>query len=133
MRERLKKVERIMSVQAKLHRLAEAKLAALDREQDAVDKDSASLVDALNRDDPLHGIFVEAMAKRLKALAREADRLKHEQAAQSRRLTEAGLLLRRTERMTDKVRREYLKELGKRGFGDFLDTLARTDDDASLP
>lgn len=132
MKSRLRKIERILSVQDKLHRLAEAKLAALDRQQTEIAENRASLVAAFNRDDPLHGIFVEAMAKRLTLLAREADKLKQEQEAQTRRLTEAGLMLRRTERMTERVRREYLKQLGKRTFGDFLDTLGK-DDDASLP
>ena len=107
MNDRLKKIERILSVQGKLHKLAEAKLAALDRERQELAENEASLVDALNRDDPLHGIFVEAMARRLSALAREADKINRAREAQSRVLTEAGLQLRRTERMTDSVRREF--------------------------
>jgi hypothetical protein len=132
MNDRLKKIERILSVQGKLHKLAEARLAALDRERQELSENEASLVDALNRDDPLHGIFVEAMARRLSALAREADKINRAREAQSRVLTEAGLQLRRTERMTDRVRREFVKQLGKRTFADFLETLNKVDD-ASLP
>ena len=132
MNDRLKKIERILSVQEKLHKLAEAKLATLDRERQELRDNEASLVDALNRDDPLHGIFVEAMARRLSALAREAEKINRAREAQSRLLTEAGLQLRRTERMTDRVRREFVKQLGKRTFADFLETLTKADD-ASLP
>ena len=34
--------------------------------------------------------------------------------------------------MTDRVRREFVKQLGKRTFADFLETLNKADD-ASLP
>jgi hypothetical protein len=67
---RLKKIERILAIQQKMHRLAEWQLAALDRERQAVAENQERLVGALNADGPLHGVFVEAMARRLAALAR---------------------------------------------------------------
>jgi hypothetical protein len=100
MNRRLRKIERLLALQEQLHRLAEWKLAALDRKKAELASDQASLVGALNRDDPLHGVFIEAMARRLNALAREADRVNRARAAASRRLTEEGLTLKRAERMT---------------------------------
>ena len=132
MERRLKKIERIRAVQEKMHRLAEAKLAALDRERQENASNQETLVSAFNRDDPLHGAFVEAMARRLAILAREAATLQAAREAQNRALTEAGLKLRRTEKMNDRVRRQVRAELGKRTFSDLLDVLAKTDD-ASLP
>jgi hypothetical protein len=132
MNRRLRKIERLLALQEQLHRLAEWKLAALDRKKAELASDQASLVGALNRDDPLHGVFIEAMARRLNALAREADRVNRARAAASRRLTEEGLTLKRAERMTVRVRRQYEEILGKRGFADLIDRLAKPDD-ASLP
>ncbi len=132
MNRRLKKIERVLAVQAQLHRLAEWKLAALDHKKAELASDEASLVGALNRDDPLHGLFVEAMARRLNALARETDRVNLARAAASRRLAEEGMALKRVERMTARVRRQYEQILGKRGFAELLDRLASSDN-ASLP
>jgi hypothetical protein len=130
--QRLRKIERIRAVQEKMHQLAEAKLAALNREQTANAQDQESLVGAFNRDDPLHGAFVEAMARRLATLTREAAQIQAAREAQNRALTEAGLKLRRTEKMNERVRRQVRAELGKRTFADLLDTLAKARD-ASLP
>jgi len=132
MQRRLKKIERVLSVQEKLHRLAEWQLAAVDREKAEVAGSQAALLDAFNRDGALHGLFVEAMAKRLTALAREADRLDRARATQSRRLLEEGLKLKRVERMTERVRRAHLTHLTRRGFDDLLEALMKPDD-ASFP
>ena len=71
---RLKKMERILTIQEKMHQLAEWKLAALDREKARAGRQSAkNWSSALNRDDRLHGVFVDAMARRLNALSREGD------------------------------------------------------------
>ena len=129
---RLKKIERILAVQERLHQLAEWKLARLDREGAELKSGQESLVDALNKDETFHGLFVDAMARRLNALAKESERVSRAREAQSRRLSEEGLRLRRTERITERVRREYLKSLGKRGFEELLDLIAGKDD-ASLP
>lgn len=129
---RLKKIERVLAIQQKMHKLAEWKLAALDRERAAVAENRERLVGALNADGPLHGVFVEAMARRLALLARQADRLAADREAQSRRLTEAGLEMKRTERLTGKAQREYRERLGKRDFQDLLEVLVKGDD-ASLP
>jgi hypothetical protein len=129
---RLKKMGRILKVRERLHQLEELRLANLDREHEELKHGQEVLVAALNQDEPLHGLFVEAMARRLNALARETDRVNRALDVQTRRLFEEGLSLKRTERMTDKVRREYLKDAWKRGFEDLLETPAGRDD-ASFP
>ena len=132
MQRRLKKIERVLAVQEKLHRLAEWRLAALDREKAEVAGSQAALLGAFNRDEALHGLFVEAMARRLTALAREAERINRARDAQSRRLAEEGLRLKRVERMTERVRRAHLRQLTRRGFDDLLEALLKPDD-ASFP
>jgi len=129
---RLKKIERILAVQKRLHQLAEWRLAELDREKAELIDGQKALVAALNHDAQLQGLFVEAMARRLSALARETDRVNQARNAQFRRLVEEGLRLKRTERMTAGVRRDYRTSQSKQGFENLLETLARTDN-ASLP
>jgi hypothetical protein len=130
--ERLKKMERIRSVQEKLHRLAEWRLAALEREKRDLNLNEEQLMEALNRDDRLQGVFVEAMARRLAALARDVERVSRAREIQGRRLLEEGMKLKLVERMSARVQREYRKEFARRGFAALLETLAKPDD-ASLP
>ncbi len=132
MRNRLKKVERVLAVQAQLHRLAQWKMAALDREKAENADGQVDLLAALNSDNELHGLFVDAMTRRLKVLAREAERLERARRVMEQQLSEEGLKLKRTEKMTDRVRREHQLGRDKRLFQDLLETLAKARD-ASLP
>ncbi len=132
MRNRLKKVERVLAVQEQLHRLAQWKMAALDREKAENASGQAGLLSALNDDSQLQGLFIEAMTRRLKALARDAERLERARRVVEAQLSEQALQLKRTERMTDRVRREDQLGRDKRLFQDLLETLAKARD-ASLP
>jgi hypothetical protein len=132
MRDRLKKIERVLAVQEQLHRLAQWKMAALEREKTANADGQVDLISALNADNQLHGLFVEAMTRRLAALAREAERLERARGVMEKELSEEGLKLKRTEKMTVRVRREHQLGRDKRLFQDLLETLAKARD-ASLP
>ena len=132
MRNRLKKIERVLAVQEQLHRLAQWKMASLDREKAENASGQAGLLSALNDDGQLQGLFIEAMTRRLKALSREAERLERARRVVEEQLSEQALKLKRTERMTDRVRREHQAGRDKRLFQDLLETLAKTRD-ASFP
>ena len=130
--DRLGKIERLLAIQGKIHRLAEWRLAALDRKQAELIADKTALVASLNEAEPLHGLFVEAMARRLTLLAREGNRLARAREAQQRRLLEEGLRLKRFERATGRAQaigREFAR---RKGFQAMLDALASVED-ASLP
>jgi hypothetical protein len=129
---RLRKIERVLAVQQQLHRLAEWRMAGLDRERRELVESEAQLVAALNHDEQLQGVFVDAMARRLAAIARDAERVNRAREVQGRRLREEGMKLKMVERMNDRVRRQYREAFARRGFSDLLETLARPDD-ASLP
>ncbi|CAN5346605.1 hypothetical protein BH10PSE9_BH10PSE9_07730 [soil metagenome] len=132
MEQRVKKLERMLALQEKVHRLQEWRLQELDHRQAENAESRARLFDTLNRDHPLHSLFVDAMARRLNVLARENDRLSAAREQQSRRLLDEGLRMKRIERMSGRIRREHVEQLRKRGFSDLLDSLAKLRD-ASLP
>ncbi len=132
MHNRLKKIERVLAVQAQLHRLAQWKMAALERAKAENADGQVDLLSALNADTELHGLFVEAMTRRLTALARDAERLERARRVMEEQLAEEGLKLKRTEKMTGRVRREHAQGRDKRLFQDLLETLAKARD-ASLP
>jgi len=129
---RFNKIERILAVQEKLHRLAEWKLAKIEEKQAGLISERKSLVDALNGNDLLQSLFVEAMAKRLAVLARETDRVSREREEQVRQLFAEALRLGRTERVTEKLRRQHAEDLWKRSFRDILESVGRKRD-ASFP
>ena len=132
MADRLKKIERVLAVQEQMHRLAQWRIAAVEREKAEVAEGEVSLLSALNDDNQLHGLFVEAMTRRLAVLAREAERLERLRRTMEQQLSEEALQLKRTERMTDRVRREHARGRDKRLFQDLLETLAKARK-ASLP
>lgn len=130
--DRAKKIGRLLVLQSKLHKLAEWRLVEIDRKQASVAENRERVFDALNSDQPLHGLFADAMARRINALAREADRLLRAREAQERRLREEGLKLKQFERVGDRANRKSRDEAAKREFAALLDVLASSDD-ASLP
>jgi len=130
---RMKKIERVLSVQKQMHRLAEWNVAAIERRKAELAANEAELFSALNDGSALQGLFIEAMARRLANLARESDKLNEVHRQMARKLTEAGLKLKRTERMSAKLRRELETANGKQEFADLLDLLGRPDGEASFP
>jgi hypothetical protein len=128
MRERVRKMQRIMQAQKRLHQLEELKLVRLEREEARLQGEQESLIQSLNEEGALHGLFVDAMARRLTALAREAGAVNLAQEAQSRRVLEEALRLKRSERITGKLSRQHRTAVEKKVFEDILDGIARRDD-----
>ena len=69
---------------------------------------------------------------RLTMLAREAEKIARDREAQSERLRDQAMRMKRTERMADGARRQHREAVGKHGFKLYLETLTDPDD-ASLP
>lgn len=127
MRGRVKKMQRIMQAQARLHQLEELKLVRLEREEARLKGEQETIIQSLNEDGALHGLFVEAMSRRLTALARETGAVHRAQEAQSRRVIEEALRLKRSERITGKLSRQHKSAVEKKVFEDILDGIAKRD------
>ena len=127
MRGRVKKMQRIMQAQARLHQLEELKLVRLEREETRLKGEQETIIQSLNEDGALHGLFVEAMSRRLTALAREAGAVHRAQEVQSRRVMEEALRLKRSERITGKLSRQHKSAVEKKVFEDILDGIAKRD------
>jgi hypothetical protein len=72
MASRTQKIARMVAVQRQLHRLAEWKLVQLQRREADLHDQECSLIGSLNAEEPLHGLFVQAMAKRLASIGQES-------------------------------------------------------------
>jgi hypothetical protein len=71
MKSRAEKIARMVSVQRHMRRLEEWKLIQLQRREDDLHDEERSLIGSLNAEEPLHGLFVEAMARRLSSIGKE--------------------------------------------------------------
>jgi hypothetical protein len=67
--------QRLLCVQRQLRRIEEAKLADLQRRLQDIKDEQVSLVGTMNDDGALQGLFLDAMARRLKALAEQEDKV----------------------------------------------------------
>ena len=130
MRRRLQRLQRVQGVQARIHALAERRLAQIEQGRAAVERDRRDLVAALDDDAALQGLFVDAKAKRLIALARKADELGVARDAQSRLLVAEGLKLKLTERRSVAVRKRARDADKRKTFEQLLQVL-RTAGEAS--
>jgi hypothetical protein len=128
MKKRLASVERVLAVQRRLRQLAEAKLAELELRQSALEASRRELVGALNGDTTLHGLFIDAMARRVRSVSAEIANLEHAKEAQSKRLLEQTGRQKRAERVASSLDREYRMHLEKRDLADLIDMMKPSED-----
>lgn len=132
MDKRLQKTKRLLKVQEQLHRIAEWKLADLQRQATELQSTQQTLIATLNDDQMLHGLFVEARSRRLQTLAAEEGRVKLAEVEQKRATFDRAMQVKRTERMVQTLSVEHRRAAEKKDYLVLLDSLA-TKSDASLP
>jgi flagellar export protein FliJ len=127
-RRRAERTSRLAQVQARLQQREEWKLQELQRRRAEVEAAEREVMAALGADNALHGLFLDAMARRLGALGRDAARLKSEEVAQRRRLLAAAARLKVAERLAERAAREARREADKAELADVMDeAVARSD------
>lgn len=67
--DRRQRMQRLLKVQEQLHRIEEWRLAEAQQEHDGIVRDQEELIQSLNADAGLQGLFVDAAARRLRTLA----------------------------------------------------------------
>ena len=117
-----RKIHRILSVQQQLYRIEEWKLADLERTLEQVGASERDLIRALNEDDALQGLFIDALARRLRALAEQAAKVGEERVAQSARLLEHAARKICAERLAETVDQQAARATDKK---ELLDTIER--------
>jgi len=132
MDKRLRKVKRILKVQEQLHKMAEWKLVQLQRQVTELRDAQTGLIETLNKDDALHGLFVESAAKRIQALAAQENQVEQLREVQSKVVMDKAMQVKRTERMIDGLTLETRRFLEKKDYLSLLDSLTAKRD-ASLP
>ncbi|AWB23931.1 hypothetical protein DA075_26060 [Methylobacterium currus] len=136
--DRLKRAQRLVTVQEQMRKAAEIALAATRARAAEVEADRARLLAALASSD--HGpMLLEATARRLRGLATQATAIEAEAAAQAAAVRERGLGQKRAEALAERRTEDHRRESDKRDDLERLDGLAarlsgqRGRPDASLP
>jgi hypothetical protein len=101
MQARLKSLRRILAVQKDLQRLAEWKLATLQRKEADLQKDQERLVTYLDEDHSFTPAYAKTISDRLRTLAGERQRAAVEKQIQAERVLDQTRRLGQTERRVD--------------------------------
>lgn len=127
MANRVDRANRIVRLQHQLRRVEEARLREIEHalaENEAAQRD---LMEALNEDQALRGLFLAAAARRLRALSIEADAMTREKELQAARLKERSVQVRGAERLAQSAEREEQREASRRELAGVVEqAVART-------
>ncbi len=121
MQDRAAKARRILTARQQLHRIVQWKLAELQRELADLTSAQLEIISALNDNDALHGLFIDATARRLGTLAEAAERVTRKATDQSVRTTEHAVRVRASERLERAVAQELERELEGKELLDIIE------------
>jgi len=125
MKQRLKKIDRLIKVQQHLQRNAELQLANLQRRESELKAAQEELLETMGETDVLHGLFVDVIAKRLKALALEEARTQTAITGQKVVAVEKALQVKRTEKVCSRLKDEARRGQEKKDLISILETIAQ--------
>lgn len=132
MKQRLKKIDRLIKVQQHLHKNAELKLANLHRQESELKAAQEETLQTMGDSDVLHGLFVDILAKRLKTLSLEESRMQAAIIEQKALTVEKALQVKRTEKVYSRLKEENRRDEEKKGLIAILESMTRKDS-TSLP
>ena len=115
------RARRLLALQEQLHRIEQWKLLALQRRATELDGERRALIEALNGSDALQGLFLDATARRLTSIAREADKIAREEAEQAARVGARAVQVACAERLSEVAERDAARDAEKRALGDIID------------
>jgi hypothetical protein len=121
MENRVKKARRLLSVLEQLHEIEERKKQELQRRFSELERSQEEIINALNADDALHGLFVDTTAKFLKSLAQEAQRVSQAHELQSEKLRERATTMKTAERLKDNLEQIEARRGGERELQDVIE------------
>jgi hypothetical protein len=102
---RLKSLERMLAIQARMRSLAEWRQQVIQRQAAEARDDSRALVAALNGDGLVNGLFTDVTAKRLHRVSVEIWELDEKAALQAREVARETGREKRAAKLADQVRR----------------------------
>jgi hypothetical protein len=125
MKQRIRKIDRILKVQQHLQKEAELKLANLEREATELKVAQETLIRTMNDHETLHGLFVDVAAKRLQGLASQASAVATAKVAQKAATVDRAMQAKRTEKMLTGLKDQGRREAEKKDLSSILEMLAK--------
>lgn len=123
MADKSRKVERILAVQTQMHRLAQWKLAELERKESALCELQENLIRFVDEDGSYAALFSTALMRRLRNVGEEKAQVQVAKNRQAESVLEELRRLGRTQRMTDEVLKAERQEQDRKELSDILERL----------
>lgn len=120
---RLRAVQRILSVQAQLHRLAQWKLGELERREDALQERHESLLRFVDEDGAYAALFGNTLMRRLRSISEEKAQVSTAKQEQSDKTLEELRRVGRMKRMGDELEDEARQERERQELREILELL----------
>lgn len=120
---RAQRTRRVLALQEQLHRVERWKLLDLQRRAAELDALRRELIAALNHNDALQGLFLDATARRLMSIAQEADKVGREEQLQIVRVSEHATRVACAERLSETVDKEAARASEKQALHEVIDRL----------
>ena len=121
MENRAKKARRLLNVLEQLHQIEERKKLELQRRHDELERSQVEIINALNADDALHGMFIDTTAKFLKSLAHEAQRVAEARELQSEKLRDRATKMKTAERLKDSLEQIVARQGDQKELQDVIE------------
>lgn len=122
--ESVARLGRILKVQRQLHRAEEWRLAEIEQQIVSLETEQRDLVDALNAESGLEGLFLDATARRIRSLADAARLAEVDRAAQAVRVLETGARLKAAERLMQRAEANARREEEAKDLREIMERLA---------
>jgi hypothetical protein len=120
---RAQRTRRLLTLQEQLHRIERWKLLDLQRRAAELDAQRRELIAALNNDDALQGLFLDATARRLMRIAQEADAIGREEQRQAARVGDHAVRVACAERLSEEAARQVARAGEKQALREVIDRL----------
>ncbi|MCQ0988169.1 hypothetical protein [Jiella marina] len=102
----MKRLERILKVQAQKRLLEEWRIGQLREQRVALDKSDGELLSSLGAENALHGLFISAKVSNLRRNDAERKTLTHQEAEAEERLRAVRRVEKSIEKTRDRTRRQ---------------------------
>jgi hypothetical protein len=132
MEKRLKRARRLQDVLTQLHEIEEHRKRLLQRRYDELERSQRDIIQSLNRDDALYGLFIDTSARFLKSLALEAMRIADAKEIQTQRVLERATKMKTAERLTNNLDQTMARSVKERELYEIIERYS-TRRGASLP
>ena len=111
--------------------MAEWELARLQQKGAELKAAQVAVIEALNDDDKLSGLFVEAASKRLRALAAEEDQVEQRRRKQADETLDRAMQVKRAEKMLSSLKDDHRRESEKSDLMAILESFVARGDASS--